>query len=86
MKTTIRNKLVWGLCGVLVLLDSVAAIGIYAVFSLGHSARDATRIGGRLNAMALEIQVHNLEAQRRVKSYLLEVKTLRISPAPASVP
>lgn len=76
MKPTIRNKLVWGLCAVLVLLGSVAAIGIYAVFSLRQSAQDATRIGGRLNAMALEIQVHNLEAQRRVKSYLLEVKSL----------
>jgi HAMP domain-containing protein len=76
MKATIRNKLVWGLCGVMVLLASVAAIGIYAVFSLRQSARDATRIGGRLNAMALEIQVHNLEAQRRVKGYLLDVKSL----------
>jgi methyl-accepting chemotaxis protein len=76
MKATIRNKLIWGLCGVMVLLASVAAIGIYAVFSLRHSAQDATRIGGRLNAMALEIQVHNLEAQRRVRSYLLEVKAL----------
>jgi HAMP domain-containing protein len=76
MKATIRNKLVWGLCGVLVLLATVATIGIYAVISLRHSAQDATRIGGRLNAMALEIQIHNLEAQRRVKSYLLEVKPL----------
>jgi methyl-accepting chemotaxis protein len=76
MKATIRNKLVWGFCGVLVLLAAVAAIGMYAVFSLRHSAQDATRIGGRLNAVALEIQVHNLEAQRRVKSYLLEVRTL----------
>jgi len=76
MKATIRNKLVWGFAGVLVLLGSVAAIGIYAAFSLRHSARDATRIGGRLNSMALEIQVHTLEAQRRVKSYLLEVNTL----------
>lgn len=76
MKATIRNKLVWGLCGVLVLLASVAALGIYAVFSLRHSAQDATRIGGRLDALALEIQVHNLEAERRVKSYLLELKSL----------
>jgi len=76
MKATIRNKLVWGFSGVLLLLASVAAIGIYAVFSLRHSAQDATRIGGRLNAMALEIQVHNLEAQRRVKNYLLHVKSL----------
>jgi methyl-accepting chemotaxis protein len=76
MKATIRNKLIWGFCGVLALLAAVALIGMYAVFSLRHSAQDATRIGGRLNAVALEIQVHNLEAQRRVKSYLLEVKTL----------
>jgi methyl-accepting chemotaxis protein len=76
MRATIRNKLIWGLCGVLLLLASVAAIGIYAVFSLRHSAQDATRIGGRLDAIALEIQVHNLEAQRRVRSYLLEVKAL----------
>jgi len=76
MKATIRNKLIWGFCGVLTLLAGVAAIGMYAVFSLRHSAQDATRIGGRLNAMALEIQVHNLEAQSRVKSYLLEVKSL----------
>ncbi len=76
MKATIRNKLVWGFSGVLLLLALVAAIGMYAAFSLRHSAQDATRIGGRLNAMALEIQVHNLEAQRRVRSYLLEVRSL----------
>jgi methyl-accepting chemotaxis protein len=76
MHPTIRNKLVWGFGGVLVLLAIVAGIGVYAVFSLRHSAQDATRIGGRLNAIALEIQVHNLEAARRVRSYLLEIKTL----------
>lgn len=76
MKATIRHKLIWGFCGVLVLLGLVAAIGIYSVFSLRRSAQDATRIGGRLNATALEIQVHNLEAQRRIGNYLLEVKTL----------
>ena len=76
MKATIRNKLVWGFAGVLLLLSSVAAIGIYATFSLRHSAQDATRVGDRLNATALEIQVHTLEAQRRVKSYLTEVKSL----------
>jgi methyl-accepting chemotaxis protein len=76
MKATIRNKLIYGFCGVLALAAFVAAIGMYSVFSLRHSAQDATRVGGQLNAMALEIQVHNLEAQRRVKNYLLEVKTL----------
>jgi len=76
MNATIRNKLIWGFSGVLLLLGAVAGIGIYAVFSLRQSAQDATRIGGRLNATALEIQVHNLEAERRVKSYLREVKQL----------
>jgi methyl-accepting chemotaxis protein len=76
MKLTIRNKLVWGFCGVLTLLAIVAAIGMYSVYRLRHSAQDAMRIGGRLNAIALEIQEHNLEAQLRVKNYLLEVKAL----------
>jgi methyl-accepting chemotaxis protein len=76
MKPTIRNKLVGGFCGVLVLLIAVAAIGGYAVFSLRHSAQEATRVGGRLNALGLEIQVHNLEAQRRIRSYLAAVTTL----------
>jgi HAMP domain-containing protein len=76
MKPTIRNKLVAGFSGVLLLMATVAGIGIYSVFSLRHSAEDATRIGGQLNAVALEIQVHNLEAQRRVKSYLSEVKII----------
>jgi CHASE3 domain sensor protein len=67
MKPTIRNKLLAGFGGVLLLLAVVAGIGIYSVFRLRHSAEDATRIGGQLNAVALEIQVHNLEAQRRIK-------------------
>ncbi len=76
MKPTIRNKLIWGFCGVLLLLGGVAGIGMYAVSSLRQSAQDATRVGGRLNAMGLEIQVHNLEAQRRIRGYLDGVKTL----------
>jgi methyl-accepting chemotaxis protein len=76
MKPTIRNKLVAGFSGVLLLMAVVAGIGIYALFSLRHSAQDATRIGGQLNAVALEIQVHNLEAQRRIKGYLADVKTV----------
>ncbi len=76
MHATIRNKLIWGFGGVMLLLALVAALGTYAVFSLRRSAQDAVRIGGRLNATALEIQVHNLEAERRVRSYLLELKSL----------
>jgi methyl-accepting chemotaxis protein len=76
MKPTIRNKLLAGFSGVLVLMAIVAAIGIYSVFSLRKSAQDATRVGGQLNAVALEIQVHNLEAQRRITGYLADVKTV----------
>ncbi len=67
MKPTIRNKLLAGFSGVLLLMAAVSAIGIYAQLSLRHSAQDATRIGGQLNSVALEIQVHNLEAQRRFR-------------------
>src|SRR5882757_7669726 len=75
MKPTIRNKLVAGFAGVLVLMAAVAVIGGYAVFSLRRSAYDATRVGARLNSVAIEIQVHNLEAERRVKNYLIQSKT-----------
>jgi nitrogen fixation/metabolism regulation signal transduction histidine kinase len=76
MKPTIRNKLLGGFSCVLLLMAIVAGIGIYSVFSLRHSAQDATRVGGQLNAVALEIQVHNLEAQRRIKGYLADVKKI----------
>jgi hypothetical protein len=48
----------------------LAVVSGYAVFSLRQSANQATRVGARLNSIAIEIQVHNLEAQRRVKSYM----------------
>lgn len=76
MKPTIRNKLLAGFSGVMLLMAAVAGIGIYSVFSLRHSAEDATRVGGLLNAVALEIQVHNLEAQRRIEGYLTDVKRI----------
>lgn len=72
MKATIRNKLVAGFSSVLVLMAAVAAISGYAVFSLRRDANDATRVGARLNSLALEIQVHDLEASRRVKNYLAQ--------------
>jgi HAMP domain-containing protein len=76
MKPTIRNKLLGGFSCVLLLMAIVAGIGIYSVFRLRHSAQDATLVGGQLNAVALEIQVHNLEAQRRIKGYLADVKKI----------
>jgi methyl-accepting chemotaxis protein len=75
MKGTIRNKLIAGFSGVLVLMAAVAAIGGYAVFSLRADANAATRVGARLNSLALEIQVHNLEAVRKVKNYLAQTGT-----------
>jgi len=75
MKFTIRRKMVLGFAGVMVLMASVAAIGTFAVFRLRQSAYDATRIGARLNAAALEIQIHDLEAERRVRKYLAQPRT-----------
>jgi methyl-accepting chemotaxis protein len=76
MKGTIRNKLIGGLSGLLILIAAVACIGAYALRSLRHDAHDATTVGDRLNSIALEIQVHNLEAQRRVRSYLAAIAAL----------
>lgn len=75
-KPTIANKLRWGAAGVIALVATLSGIGGYAVSTLRNGAFDATRVGGRLNAVSLEIQVHNLEAQRRVKNYLEAVPKL----------
>jgi hypothetical protein len=76
MRPTIKNKLVGGFSAVLFLMVVVAAIGVYSVLSLRTSALETARVGDRLNSIALEIQVHNLEAQRKIKNYLTEFKQL----------
>jgi methyl-accepting chemotaxis protein len=76
MKPTIRNKLIAGFSCLMILMSAVAGIGTLALFSLKRDAHDATTIGDRLNSIAIEIQVHNLEAQRRVRSYLSEAGKL----------
>ena len=76
MRPTIKNKLVGGFSAVLFLMGVVAAIGVYSVRSLRTSALETARVGDRLNSISLEIQVHNLEAQRKIKSYLAEFKQL----------
>src|ERR1700749_235264 len=76
MRPTIKNKLIGGFSAVLFLMGIVAAIGVYSVLSLRTSALETARVGDRLNSIALEIQVHNLEAQRKIKSYLAEFKQL----------
>jgi len=75
MKGTIRNKLTAGFSGVLILMAIVALIGGYAVFTLRRDANDATRVGARLNSLALEIQIHDLEASRKVNNYLAQTGT-----------
>ena len=76
MRPTIKNKLVGGFTAVLILMVVVAGIGVYSVLSLRRSALETARVGDRLNSISLEIQVHNLEAQRKIKSYLTEFKQL----------
>jgi HAMP domain-containing protein len=76
MKPTIKNKLLLGFSGMLLLMAAVAGIGSFAVLSLRHSAQETTRIGDRLNSIAIEIQVHNLEAQRKAKDYFLKKATM----------
>lgn len=76
MKPTIKNKLVGGYTVLILLMVIIAAIGIYSVFGLRRSALETARVGDRLNAISLEIQVHNLEANRKTKSYLAEFKQL----------
>jgi methyl-accepting chemotaxis protein len=76
MRPTIKNKLVGGFSAMFVLMGVVAAIGVYSVLSLRTSALETARVGDRLNSISLEIQVHNLEAQRKIKSYLAEFKQL----------
>ncbi len=76
MRPTIKNKLVGGFSAVLFLMGVVAVIGAYSVLSLRASALETARVGDRLNSISLEIQVHNLEAQRKIGSYLTEFKQL----------
>jgi HAMP domain-containing protein len=76
MKPTIRNKLVGGLSCLLLVILGVAAIGGFSVFSLRRSALQSMRVGARLNAESLEIQVHTLHVEAQVGEYLAAVKTM----------
>jgi nitrogen fixation/metabolism regulation signal transduction histidine kinase len=76
MRPTIKNKLIGGFSALLFLMLVVAAIGVYSVLRLRASALETARVGDRLNSIALEIQLHNLEAQRKISRYIAEFKTL----------
>ena len=76
MKMTIKNKLVGGCSLLLLVILGVASIGAFSVFSLRRSAFQTTRVGDRLNAESLEIQVHTLQAEKQVADYLANVKSM----------
>ncbi|HLJ23052.1 MAG TPA: HAMP domain-containing protein [Candidatus Acidoferrales bacterium] len=81
MKPTIRNKLVGGLSCLLLVILGVAAIGGFSVFSLRRDALQAVRVGARLNAESLEIQVHTLHVEAQVGEYLAAVKIIGVEKA-----
>jgi HAMP domain-containing protein len=81
MKPTIRNKLVGGLSCLLLVILGVAAIGGFSVFSLRRDALQAMRVGARLNAESLEIQVHTLHVEAQVGEYLAAVKVIGVEQA-----
>jgi len=81
VRPTIKNKLRGGCAGFVLLLMLVAAIGLWSVVNLRRSALETARVGDRLNAMSLEIQVHNLEAQRLATGFLGAVATIGVQAA-----
>ena len=76
MKPTIKNKLVGGFAGLLLVIVGVACIGAFSVFSLRRSAFETTRVGDRLNSESLEVQVHTLQAHSLARAYLNGIKTM----------
>jgi len=76
MKLTIKTKLIGGCTGLLLVILGVAGIGALSLFSLRKSAFQTTRVGDRLNAQSLEIQVHTLQAEGLVREYLNAIKKL----------
>jgi serine phosphatase RsbU (regulator of sigma subunit) len=76
MKSTIRNRLILLCSCLLVLMAAVAAVCSLSLERLKRDAHEAIAVGARLHSIAIEIQVHNLKAQRRIKEYLAEVDKL----------
>jgi len=76
MKPTIKNKLVGGCTGLLLVILGVACIGAFSVFSLRRSAFETTRVGDRLNSESLEVQVHTLQAHNLARAYLNGITTM----------
>ena len=81
MRPTIKNKLRGGCAGFVLLMVIVAAISVWAVVNLRRSALETARVGDRLNAISLEIQVHNLEAQRLAAAFVMAADKMGVQAA-----
>jgi len=81
VRPTIKNKLFVGCVGFILLMLIVATISVWAVVNLRRSALETARVGDRLNAISLEIQVHNLEAQRLATAFVGSVNKIGVQAA-----
>ena len=81
MRPTIKNKLWSGCASFVMLMVIVATISVWAVVNLRRSALETARVGDRLNAISLEIQVHNLEAQRLATAFVGSVNKIGVQAA-----
>lgn len=62
----VRNRLAAGLAAILLVVLGIALNGFWAFRTMRASAYEATTVGGNLNTISLEIQVHALEANRLI--------------------
>ena len=83
IRWTIRNKLFTGFGVLIALIVTTVAVGAFAIKSLEESADEAIHVGARLEAIGLEIELHNLEARRREKDFFLNISALGIEDAQA---
>ncbi|HEY6340218.1 MAG TPA: PP2C family protein-serine/threonine phosphatase [Bryobacteraceae bacterium] len=65
--TSVRIRLIVGLTAILLVVLGIAINGFWAFAAMRSSAYNATSVGGTLNSIGLEIQVHNLETYRLIE-------------------
>src|SRR5580658_3425122 len=65
--TSVRIRLIVGLTAILLVVLGIAINGFWAFAAMRGSAYNATSVGGSLNSIGLEIQVHNLETYRLIE-------------------
>lgn len=81
MKSSLPKKLAAGFAVVLLLLVIVGIVGTVAVTTLGDTADQVITVSGRLNALALEINIHNQAARRFEKDFLLASNRIGVAKA-----